>query len=55
MTTEPDTQFVIRVLLGMRDDIEKLLETAARMQIQYNTLVKEHGLDEAQQAVNRAA
>jgi hypothetical protein len=55
MTTKPETQFAIRVLLGMREDIEKLLETAARVQIQYNTLAKEHGLDEARQAVNRAA
>ncbi len=43
--TKPDTAFATRVLMGMRNDIETLVETAARMRIQYDVLAKEHGLD----------
>lgn len=36
--------FTTRVLMGMRDDIENLLETAGHLCIQYNALAKEHGI-----------
>jgi len=50
--TKPDTSFVTRVLISMRDDIENLLETAARIQIDYDTLAKEHGLNPTTAPVN---
>jgi hypothetical protein len=44
MTKKPDTEFVVRVLLSLVDDVVKMEACAARVRVQVAALADEHGI-----------